>query len=138
MSTQVDELLSRCLADMLRCLRQGEAREPKALAEHYWTSLRSFYRDLNERFANLPAHKVDQDYRLDASYLRSLDFKHIANFIATSGVTAMISSIDLDFLRQLTKNLFFITLKLDGQFIKDFTISVRWDDVFDYFGFEGA
>lgn len=99
MGTKTNELLAHRLADMLYRLNQGETLDPKQLAEHYRTSVRTVYRDLTERFAYLPIQKVEHGYRLDTSYLGKLDFQDIKHFAALSGVVGMFPSFDRDFLR---------------------------------------
>jgi predicted DNA-binding transcriptional regulator YafY len=119
MGTKTNELLAHRLADMLYRLNQGETLDPKQLAEHYRTSVRTVYRDLTERFAYLPIQKVEHGYRLDTSYLGKLDFQDIKHFAALSGVVGMFPSFDRDFLRQLLDSRASLAYASKGQSFED-------------------
>jgi len=95
-----DTLVYR-LAQMLYKLNLGESLEPAALAEEFSVNLRTIQRDLNERFAYLPLHKVDGRYRLDQAFLGKLNLRDIERFAGLAGIRGLFPSLSDDFLRDI-------------------------------------
>lgn len=95
-----DTLVQR-LAMMLVKLNQGEALEPRQLAEDFGVNLRTIQRDLNERFGYLPLEKVDGGYRMSPAFLGRLSLKDVERFARLSGVMGLFPSLSVDFLRDI-------------------------------------
>ncbi len=95
-----DTLVYR-LAQMLYKLNLGESLEPAALAEEFGVNLRTIQRDLNERFAYLPLHKVDGRYRLEQAFLGKLNLRDIERFASLAGIRGLFPSLSDDFLRDI-------------------------------------
>lgn len=64
-------------------------------------NLRTVQRDLNERFAYLPLHKVDGRYRLEQAFLGKLNLRDIERFAGLAGIRGLFPSLSDDFLRDI-------------------------------------
>ena len=95
-----DTLVHR-LSLMLLKLNQGEALDPKALAEEFGVNLRTIQRDLNHRFAYLPLHKSDGRYRLAPAFLGQFTAKDVQAFAALAGVQELFPHLTDQFLRDV-------------------------------------
>jgi predicted DNA-binding transcriptional regulator YafY len=95
-----DTLVYR-LTQMLYKLNLGESLEPAALAEEFGVNLRTVQRDLNERFAYLPLHKVNGRYRLEQAFLGKLNLRDIERFAGLAGIRGLFPSLSDDFLRDI-------------------------------------
>lgn len=95
-----DTLVYR-LAQMLYKLNLGESLEPAAMAEEFGVNLRTIQRDLNERFAYLPLHKVDGRYRLEQAFLGKLNLRDVERFAGLAGIRGLFPSLSDDFLRDI-------------------------------------
>lgn len=95
-----DTLVYR-LAQMLYKLNLGESLEPAALAEEFGVNLRTIQRDLNERFAYLPLHKVGGRYQLEQAFLGKINLRDIERFAGLAGIRGLFPSLSDDFLRDI-------------------------------------
>jgi len=95
-----DTLVHR-LSLMLLKLNQGEALDPRALAEEFGVNLRTIQRDLNRRFTYLPLHKSDGRYRLDPAFLGQFTAKDVQAFAALAGVQELFPHLTDEFLRDV-------------------------------------
>lgn len=95
-----DTLVHR-LSLMLLKLNQGEALDPRALAEEFGVNLRTIQRDLNQRFTYLPLHKSDGRYRLDPAFLGQFTAKDVQAFAALAGVQQLFPHLTDEFLRDV-------------------------------------
>jgi predicted DNA-binding transcriptional regulator YafY len=86
------------LAQLLIKLNQGEKLDPRALAQEFGVTLRTVQRDLNERFAYLPLHKMDGRYHLDPAFLGKFTLRDIERFATLAGVRGLFPSLSDDFL----------------------------------------
>lgn len=100
MATKHDTIAMR-LAQILTKLNNGERLTEKELAEEFNVSIRTIYRDMNERLIYLPIDKVDGYYILDEKALGKLSFKDIKNFAAISGVKSLFPSLTNEFLTDI-------------------------------------
>lgn len=95
-----DTLVHR-LSLMLLKLNQGDALDPKALAEEFGVNLRTIQRDLNRRFTYLPLRKSDGRYRLDPAFLGHFTAKDVRAFAALAGVQELFPHLTDEFLRDV-------------------------------------
>lgn len=95
-----DKLVHR-LSLMLLKLNQGEALDPRALADEFGVNLRTIQRDLNQRFTYLPLHKQDGRYFLEPSFLGRLTRKDVEAFAALAGVQGLFPALSDAFLRDV-------------------------------------
>lgn len=113
-----DTLVYR-LAQMLYKLNLGESLEPAALAEEFGVNLRTIQRDLNERFAYLPLHKVDGRYRLDQAFLGKLNLRDVERFASLAGLRGLFPSLSDDFLRDIFDDRMQSALLIKGHHYED-------------------
>ncbi|MEC4748246.1 WYL domain-containing protein [Methylomicrobium sp. Wu6] len=95
-----DTLVIR-LAQILIRLNEGQALDPKALADEFQVHPRTIQRDLNERFAYLPLKKDGNVYRLENYYLGKLMTSDIRQFAAIAGIKGLFPSLDNGFLKSI-------------------------------------
>lgn len=95
-----DTLVHR-LSLMLLKLNQGEALDPRALAEEFGVNLRTIQRDLNRRFTYLPLRKSEGRYRLDPAFLGQFTAKDVQAFAALAGVQELFPHLTDEFLRDV-------------------------------------
>lgn len=101
MSSGSHDTLVHRLSLMLLKLNQGEALDPKALAEEFGVNLRTIQRDLNHRFTYLPLHKSEGRYRLDSAFLGQFTAKDVQAFAALAGVQGLFPQLTDEFLRDV-------------------------------------
>lgn len=101
MPNTTHDTIARRLTEILTKLNSGEKLDPTSLAKEFNVHVRTVQRDLNDRLAYLPLHKVEGRYHMDPAYLGRLDFRDIGRFASLAGVNGMFPSLTTDFLREV-------------------------------------
>jgi predicted DNA-binding transcriptional regulator YafY len=113
------DTLVRRLSMILVKLNQGEALEPKALAQEFNVHLRTIQRDLRERFSYLPMEQLHGKYRLDPAFLGKLTLKDVGRFAALAGVQGLFPGLSDEFLRELFDSRVHSSLMVKGHHYED-------------------
>lgn len=113
------DTLVRRLVMILVKLNQGEALEPKALADEFNVHLRTIQRDLHERFNYLPLEQHQGKYRLALSALGKLTLKDVNDFAGLAGVKGLFPALSEEFLREIFDNRVQASVLVKGHHYED-------------------
>ena len=96
-----DTLVYR-LSQILFKLNQGEALEPRALAQEFGVALRTIQRDLNVRLSSLPLQKNGPRYAMDLAFLGKFQLRDLQRFTSLAGVHGLFPDLTDQFLRDVS------------------------------------
>lgn len=108
MNAPVHDTLVYRLSRILFKLNQGEALEPRALAQEFGVNLRTIQRDLNVRLADLRLQKTGACYAIDPACLGNFKLPDIERFASHAGVDGLFPDLgdhfssDVDGMQSIT------------------------------------
>lgn len=89
------------LVEILRRFNEGQALEPRALAQEFRVHERTIRRDLNERLSFLGLEKKEDRYTLPHIRLGTFTLQDIQRFASLAGLQGIAPKLSTEFLRDL-------------------------------------